>query len=174
MVSRSQFPWFESLLAGVAVTVTAVIWVAPASPYLEPRYQPVMLTLSGVWMLWRVLVLDRCLATRRAWHQTPFWEVTATDLTRRSQADPLLGRGFRWTEHHTQALEEEIRAVGALPVAPAPRGGTPALHAVGCAQEQQLRLPWSEFVGQMAIVGTTRSGKSVAMEVLLAQVIAHA
>ena len=77
----------------------------------------------------------------------------------------LLGRGFRWTPQHTQALETFMRdGARPLPTGADVRGGYPALHAVGMAQERPLVLPFSELVGHVLIGGTTRSGKTRLLE----------
>jgi hypothetical protein len=59
----------------------------------------------------------------------------------------------------------------ALPTATESRGGHPALHAVGHAEEVPLVLPWSELVGQVGVTGTTRSGKTRLLEVIAEEVI---
>ena len=51
------------------------------------------------------------------------------------------------------------------------RGGYPALHAVGMKEERPLVLPWSELVGHVLIGGTTRSGKTRLLEVILSEAI---
>ena len=84
----------------------------------------------------------------------------------------LLGRAFQWTPQHTQSLESYMRDGGRpLPTAADLRGGHPALHAVGIRKERPLVLPWSELVGHVLIGGTTRSGKTRLLEVILAEAI---
>ena len=173
MVSRSQFPRVELALVVLAAALGVTVATLPQTPYVDPVSRPGLLWVSAGWVLWRGIVLDRCLTTRRAWHVTPLWEIDAATVARDPQVNPLLGRGFRWTERHTQVLEEEIRAVGALPVGPEPRGGTAALHAVGQSREEAIRLPWSEFVGQGGLRGTNRSGKTQMLKLLIVQAIAH-
>ena len=58
-----------------------------------------------------------------------------------------------------------------LPTGADVRGGHPALHAVGIKQERPLVLPWSELVGHVLIGGTTRSGKTRLLEVILCEAI---
>ena len=58
-----------------------------------------------------------------------------------------------------------------LPTGSDMRGGYPALHAVGAKKEQPLVLPWSELVGHVLIGGTTRSGKTRLLEVILSEAI---
>ena len=83
----------------------------------------------------------------------------------------LLGRGFRWSPEHTQELETHLQGGQSLPTGRDMRGGYPALHAVGKKDEQPLVLPWSELVGHVLIGGTTRSGKTRLLEVILAEAI---
>ena len=83
----------------------------------------------------------------------------------------LLGRAFRWSPAHTQELETYLQKGKPLPVGRDTRGGYPALHAVGRREEQPLVLPWSELVGHVLIGGTTRSGKTRLLEVILSEAI---
>ena len=83
----------------------------------------------------------------------------------------LLGRAFRWSPEHTQELESHLQKGKPLPVGRDARGGYPALHAVGKKEEQPLVLPWSELVGHVLIGGTTRSGKTRLLEVILSEAI---
>ena len=83
----------------------------------------------------------------------------------------LLGRAFRWSPEHTQELETHLQKGQPLPVGRDARGGHPALHAVGRKEERPLVLPWSELVGHVLIGGTTRSGKTRLLEVILSEAI---
>ena len=83
----------------------------------------------------------------------------------------LLGRAFRWSPEHTQELETHLQGGQPLPVGRDMRGGYPALHAVGKKEEQPLVLPWSELMGHVLIGGTTRSGKTRLLEVILSEAI---
>ncbi|MDE0206430.1 MAG: type IV secretion system DNA-binding domain-containing protein, partial [Candidatus Tectomicrobia bacterium] len=84
----------------------------------------------------------------------------------------LLGRAFQWSPEHTQELETFMRERAApLPTGTDMRGGYPALHAVGMKKERPLVLPWSELVGHVLIGGTTRSGKTRLLEVILSEAI---
>ena len=83
----------------------------------------------------------------------------------------FLGRGFPWSPEHTQELETHLQGGSPLPTARDMRGGYPALHAVGMTKERPLVLPWSELVGHVLIGGTTRSGKTRLLEVILSEVI---
>ena len=82
----------------------------------------------------------------------------------------LLGRAFRWSPAHTQELETHLQKWQArLPVGCATCGAViRRLHAVGKKEERPLVLPWSELVGHVLIGGTTRSGKTRLLEVILA------
>lgn len=72
-----------------------------------------------------------------------------------------LGRGFEWTPSRAVELERE-----------AARGeGANALHAVGVADECDLHLAEAELDLHMLILGTTGTGKTRLLEVLIAQAI---
>jgi conjugal transfer pilus assembly protein TraD len=83
----------------------------------------------------------------------------------------LLGKAFRWNAAHTQELETALAEAGALPIDEGSRGGHPALHAVGAREERPLHIPWSELRGQVLLTGTTGSGKTRLLEVLVSEVI---
>ena len=83
----------------------------------------------------------------------------------------LLGRAFRWSPGHTRELETHLHGGRSLPVGRDTRGGYPALHAIGKRAERPLVLPWSELVGHVLIGGTTRSGKTRLLEVILSEAI---
>ena len=84
----------------------------------------------------------------------------------------FLGRAFRWSRGHTQELEDYLHTSSAsLPTGRDGRGGYPALHAVGLKDERPLVLPWSELVGHVLVGGTTRSGKTRLLEVILCEAI---
>ncbi|HKS17030.1 MAG TPA: type IV secretion system DNA-binding domain-containing protein, partial [Planctomycetota bacterium] len=72
-----------------------------------------------------------------------------------------LGRGFEWTPLQAIDLEREA-ARGA---------GSNALHAVGVADERDLHLVESELDLHMLILGSTGTGKTRLLEVLIAQAI---
>src|SRR5262245_25656840 len=83
----------------------------------------------------------------------------------------FLGRGFRWTAHHTRALVEVLDRDGALPVDSGLRGGHPALYAIGQQEEVPVVLPWSEMEAQTGLQGTNRSGKTTELELMSVQAI---
>ena len=72
-----------------------------------------------------------------------------------------LGRGFEWTPAHAVELDREA-ARGA---------GAGALHAVGVADECDLHLADSELDLHLLLLGSTGTGKTRLLEVLLAQAI---
>ena len=135
------------------------------------------------WQLYRLLAAAAppdgppgvwdCLAaglTYRPWlsHRTSRW------LGGRVYRDRgvFLGRAFRWSRGHTQELEDYLhRSSASLPTGRDGRGGYPALYAVGLKDEQPLVLPWSELVGHVLVGGTTRSGKTRLLEIILCEAI---
>ena len=117
---------------------------------------------------WLWLNQALCYRLRHPWCP-PWWSW----VVRRLYPDKgiLLGRAFRWSPEHTQELETHLQKGQPLPVGRDTRGGYPALHAVGKKEEQPLVLPWSELVGHVLIGGTTRSGKTRLLEVILSEAI---
>ena len=83
-----------------------------------------------------------------------------------------LARRFESRHEHTRlawAARLTRQAAWWNPVAPMPEvGGDPALHGVE-PDEREVYLPLAERVGHMVVVGTTRTGKSRFLELLVAQ-----
>ncbi|HTF58100.1 MAG TPA: type IV secretion system DNA-binding domain-containing protein [Planctomycetota bacterium] len=72
-----------------------------------------------------------------------------------------LGRGFEWTPGHAMELER-VAARGAA---------AGAMHAVGAAEESDLHLAESELDLHLLILGSTGTGKTRLLEILVAQAI---
>lgn len=165
----SRFPVMETMLAGLALGSVVTLWLIPSTPWLAVSLRLWALGLSGAWTFWCLARLDRTLARWRAWQVSPDWHTTPESLVR---PDGLhLGQGFRWDATHVQALEGALREAGGLPAARGPRGGYPALHAVGAAVEEPVLLSWDLLRRHVGLLGTTGSGKSVELEAILAQLI---
>ena len=192
---------FGLLVAAAAMTVLAVFpWetIFEGLTLLDPRLRLHAAAFGGLWTIARVRAYLKAWARWRAWRLPASWSVRAEDLTFEStprwmwrlyarefyeslpgwmerwlypDAGILIGRGFRWSPEHTRELETHLHSGQSLPVGRDVRGGYPALHAVGKKEEQPLVLPWSELVGHVLIGGTTRSGKTRLLEVILCEAI---
>ena len=166
---------------------------------LDPRLRPLAEWLAAAWIGIRLGVFLKARKRWRQWRRSPRWSFEAAGLPFESTTrwlprglgkvlyhclprrvagwlypdkGILLGRAFRWSPEHTQALETYMRnKASPLPTGRDMRGGYPALHAVGMAKERPLVLPWSELVGHALIGGTTRSGKTRLLEVVLCEAI---
>ena len=165
---------------------------------LDPRLRLFALVFGFLWTWRRAVVFWKALRRWRSWRLPTTWSVKAEDLpiesSRRWMVRPLakdfysclplwaarwiypdrgilLGRAFRWSPEHTQQLETHLQGGQPLPVGRDMRGGYPALHAVGKKEERPLVLPWSELVGHVLIGGTTRSGKTRLLEVILSEAV---
>ena len=166
--------------------------------FLDPRVRSYVVGFGALWMSVRLVVFLKVWLRWRLWRRPVSWSVDAADLpiesTRRwfpralamefysclpvkwakwlyRDKGILLGRAFRWTPEHTQELEDHLHSGQALPVGRDARGGYPALHAVGRKSERPLVLPWSELVGHVLIGGTTRSGKTRLLELVVSEAI---
>ena len=182
----------------VVALIASVLAVAPLEMHdfpLDPRLAPWAAGLGVVWLCRRLGVFLKAWKRHRRWRRSPRWSVDAADLPMESgpQRLPrglclwlpgkardwlyrdkgiLLGRAFQWSPRHTQELETYVRDhASPLPTGSDMRGGYPALHAVGIKEERPLVLPWSELVGHVLIGGTTRSGKTRLLEVILCEAI---
>jgi len=176
------------LLVAVGASVLAAAPLDGVHDFpLDPRLLPWAAGLGIVWSGWRLGLFLKAWKRHRRWRRSPRWSVEAADLpfesapyrlprclARRLYPDRgiFLGRAFRWSPQHTQELESYVRDhASPLPTGADGRGGHPALHAVGMKQERPLVLPWSELVGHVLIGGTTQSGKTRLLEVILCEAI---
>ncbi|MDE0206239.1 MAG: type IV secretory system conjugative DNA transfer family protein, partial [Candidatus Tectomicrobia bacterium] len=184
--------------AAVSVTVTVVAPVYAGDAYLDLRLWIYAAGFGAAWTVYRSTVFAFAWRRWRAWRRPAGWSVQPQELAiessrgrlppwlarrlhsrlpakwkERLYADKgiLVGRGFRWGPEHTQALENHLQGGQALPVGRDARGGHPALHAVGWGRERPLVLPWSELVGHVLIGGTTRSGKTRLLELIVSEAI---
>ena len=182
----------------VVAAGASVLAAAPLEVHdfpLNPRLLPWTAGFGVLWTGWRLGIFVRAWKRWRRWRRSPRWSVEAADLPFQSvphrlprclyrrlpcmvtdwlyrDAGIFLGRAFRWSPQHTQELETYVRDHALpLPTGADVRGGHPALHAVGMKQERPLVLPWSELVGHALIGGTTRSGKTRLLEVILCEAI---
>ena len=176
------------LVAGLA-SAAALLPVGDVGFGLDARLHTIAAGVGGLWVCMRLGMVLNARARWAGWTQSPTWVIEAAALPLEEKtggrlpgvlarflpaADQgiLLGRGFRWTPQHTQALETFMRdGARPLPTGADVRGGHPALHAVGMAQERPLVLPFSELVGHVLIGGTTRSGKTRLLEVIVCEAI---
>ena len=101
----------------------------------------------------------------------------------------FLGRGFRWSQKHTQRLRDTLHPGVQCYLRPGPLhrllhrgasgatwrtalGGTAALHGVE-PREQAVWMDRAERTGHTLVLGTTRVGKTRLAELLIAQDIAR-
>jgi len=185
-----------ALMSGV-VAVPWELWF-PGLTVIDPRLRPVAAVFGLLWVSFRLAAFWKTWQRWRSWRLPATWSVKAEDLPFESRprrlprpyawelytslpdrlrrwlypdAGILLGRAFRWSPEHTQELETHLQGGQSLPVGRDMRGGYPALHAVGKKDERPLVLPWTELVGHVLIGGTTRSGKTRLLEVILSEAI---
>jgi TraM recognition site of TraD and TraG len=170
---QSWIPAFETVLVMIAGTaVVASLWL-PAQPWFAPETRVLAVGVSALWFAWRCYHLDGQVAQRRRWTRSQAWHLSPERLCRLGGPDRvLLGRGFLWTAAHTETLLRSVQHEKALPTAQDSRGGHPALHGVGRTNDLVAILD-SELPAQTGIVGASRSGKTVLLQAMATQVIAH-
>ena len=166
---------------------------------MDTRLRLPMEWFAVAWIGVRLGLFIRAWELWRRWRQSPGWIVRAADLPFEScgrwlprrlalgvyrclpkwlarllyrDRGILLGRAFQWSREHTQELEDYLHdSSKPLPMGRDSRLGYPALHAVGMRQEKPLVLAWSDLTGHALFGGTTRSGKTRLLEVVLAEAI---
>ena len=184
----------SGLAVGLPVMTPEVVW----QDLLDPRSHAYVAGFAVLWTTWRACLFGRAWLRWRSWRRPAGWSIRSQDLAiesvrrwlprwwvrdfhsclsvawaRRLYPDRgiLIGRAFRWGPQHTQQLEDHLQGGQALPVGRDARGGHPALHAVGRKSERPLVLPWSELVGHTLIGGTTRSGKTRLLELIVSEAL---
>ena len=187
------------LVAAAAVSFLAVAPLDLHEFPLDPRLRPYSECVAVAWIGIRLGVFLKVWKRWRQWRRSPRWSCHAADLPFESGGHWLprglakalyrclprkvvawlypdkgifLGRAFLWSNEHTQELEDYLHQTSKpLPMGCDARLGYPALHAVGIRKEQPLVLPWGDLNGHMLFGGTTRSGKTRGLEVVLAEAI---
>ena len=165
----SRFPVLQTVLAGVALGSLTTLWWLLPSPYLARVLAPYALGLSGAWTLWCLWRLDRCVAQWRAWFVSPAWDIPVASC-------PSL-RGWRWAKAFPgrvttrRCLNWRFCTMGHCRPRRVAGGGCPRCMRWGLRRKRVVVLPWSEMVGHVGILGTTRSGKTSLLKAVTAQVI---
>ena len=177
------------LLVAAISSLAALVPIGDFGFVLDDRLHHLAAGVGSLWVSARLGLVLKARERWSRWTQSPSWVIEAAELpleerpggrlsrwlTRFLVSEDngiLLGRGFQWTPKHTQELETFMRdEARPLPTGADARGGHPALHAVGRAQERPLVLPFSELVGHVLIGGTTRSGKTRLLEVIVCEAV---
>jgi len=190
LIRRYEMPWRRAYeaYAGISWGLALVYFVGIGISGLLPRQLALPLILTcftmGVWRVTqalRILVLRASLCGRAI-------EVIGTDDLARCCPDPaavFLGFGFEWQPVHSQRLYE-LAKIDYREFAVSPRWlqllgydpkpqldaeiGLPYIHGVE-PQEVPLHRPLQNFEGGTLLVGTTQSGKGVALANLITQAI---
>ena len=187
------------LIAAAGLSVAALAPAGLHDFPLDPRLRPLMECFVTVWIGIRLGIFVKARARWRSWRRAPRWMVRSGDLPFEScthwlprwlakwlylclpatvagwlyrDKGILLGRAFEWSKEHTQELEDYLHTSSKpLPMGVDARLGYPALHAVGMQKEKPLVLAWGDLTGHALFGGTTRSGKTRLLEVVLAEAI---
>lgn len=190
LVRRYEMPWRRAYegYAGIAWWLTLLYFVAVGVAGIVPRQLalPLALVCFGMGVLrvaqaLRILVLRASLGGRR------IEVISSTDLAKwcKDPAAVFLGFGFEWQPVHAQRLYE-LAKINYRDYAVSPRLlqflgydnkpqpdaeiGLPYIHGVE-PKEGPLHRPLQNFEGGTLLVGTTQSGKGVALANLITQAI---
>lgn len=74
------YPRCELGLVLLATSILLAILFLPAQSWWHPVCRGPMGVISGCWLYWRALALDRALVHYRDWTRTPRWVVVSEDL----------------------------------------------------------------------------------------------
>jgi conjugal transfer pilus assembly protein TraD len=90
------------------------------------------------------------------------------------ESDLFLGFAFEWTQQHVQLVHDIRRIDPSRLRAPGKdEMGQRWVHGLGMAQETKLFLPLDHTAGHLLLVGTTRSGKSRILDIIISQAVAR-
>ena len=73
-------PRCDAWLLGLSVALLGALLCLPPSRWFAPPTVPFVLLLSAAWVLWRLVALERTLATYRAWTRNATWTLTVESL----------------------------------------------------------------------------------------------
>jgi conjugal transfer pilus assembly protein TraD len=190
LVRRFEMPWRRAYEAGAGVawlaaalyfTGVGAIGAVPAKLALPLSALCLLMSLSRLWQAMEILRLRSSLGGHGI-------EVIGVDQLRRHCDDPtqvFLGFGFEWRPVHAQRLYELAkvdyreftvphwlqRLIGQGDTRqPDAEIGLPYIHGVEPV-EVPLHRPLQNFEGGTLLVGTTQSGKGVALATLITQAV---
>jgi conjugal transfer pilus assembly protein TraD len=190
LLRRYEMPWRRAyeVYAGVAWSLALIFFVlAGATGQLPPSLAlPLSVLCFGMGVLRVTQALDT-LVLRASLTGRSIQVIGTNDLAQwcRDPAQVFLGFGFEWRPVHSQRLYElakidyreftvSPRLLGWLghAVSPQPDAeiGLPYIHGVE-PREVALHRPLQNFEGGTLLVGTTQSGKGVALANLVTQAI---
>ena len=190
LIRKYEMPWrraYESY-AGVAWLVAMVFFATLAIRENMPWPIAGPITVACLWMgVLRVCQSLRILIVRASLAGRAMQIVTTKELSKlcMKPEQVFLGFGFEWLPVHSQRLYElakvNFRDYAVSPsllrwlgyeVSPQPDSeiGLPYIHGVE-PREQALYRPLQNFEGGTLLVGTTQSGKGVALANLITQAV---
>ena len=159
-------------------------------PLLDERLWPVGAFVVGVWVVKRLLMVDKAYRWWKGWTCSPTWVIEASELPLEERRVRGLPRALM---RFLPGKDKGIPARSRVPVDARTYAGTGDLHARRCPVRCRLALtcagairrcmrwacrrsarwwlPFSELVGHVLIGGTTRSGKTRLLEVIVAEAI---
>ena len=190
MLRRYEMPWRRAYEVYAALAWgSALLWlvIVGLAALLPPRLALPLAIICLLMAVWRLSQALRVLTLRAALVGHAMQSVTTKELANWCCAPEqmFLGFGFEWQPHHSQRLYElakldyrqllppqwVLRWLGdQRPPQPDDEIGLPYLHGVE-PQEQALYRPLHNFEGGTLLVGTTQSGKGVALATLITQAV---
>ncbi|MCD9026746.1 conjugative transfer system coupling protein TraD [Luteimonas sp. BDR2-5] len=185
-----EMPWrpaYEGYASALWVAATLYFAGVGVAGPLPLAFAAPLAAMSVAMSIWRLNHALRILVLRASLVGRAIQAVSTTAFARWTE-DPgqvFLGWGFEWQPVHSQRLYElakiDVRRYTASPsllrllgyhVDPQPEAeiGMPYLHGVE-PREERLYRPLQNFEGGTLLVGTTQSGKGVALANLITQAI---
>ncbi len=181
-------PPIELYSAAAALACATLAWLAPQALLLPGGLSTGCATLLGVFGLLRTAQALRVLRYRAHLMRLAPYRLPRA-LLPAHERKVFLGRGFRWSQKHTQRLRDTLHPEVQRYLRPGPLtrlihgrawaqaslaapGGSAALHGVE-PREQAVWMDRAERAGHTLVLGTTRVGKTRLAELLIAQDIAR-
>ena len=181
-------PPIELYSALAAFACASLALLAPQVLMLPGRLSVGCAVGLGALAVMRTAQALRVLRYRARLTRLPRYRLSCAHLPQRAHK-VFLGRGFRWSQKHTQRLRDTLHPGVQRYLRPGPLhrlllrgaaasawrtalGGSAALHGVE-PREQTVWMDRAERTGHTLVLGTTRVGKTRLAELLIAQDIAR-
>ncbi len=151
----------------VELTIAAAAAIYPQKLYLPARYALLPPLALCCLASWNIVQLYR-VVRRRGRSELPAYVIQDSSEIPLRKGQVFLGKGFEWRRDEADLLCRTLETVNLQ--AESPLGGKPIIHGIS-RTEKDCFLDAAELNGHTCIVGTTRVGKTRALELLVTQAI---
>lgn len=167
-------PIYEGYAAAAWVGGTAIMYAVSVTTFLPSGPFYVMAGIGGVMALWRGNEARRRWWEKRSMSRGALQFIGWKPFQEKANKDEaiFLGTGFPWG---TEEVEKSVDVLKREPVKlfgkKALRKGHHWIHGLGMSKEETIKFPLEFVGGHSLLVGTTGSGKTRMLDILISQAI---